>query len=315
MTRWLVVSLTLGVIGGTALAEDAARQPLRVLSYNVQFLPGPASFMNKRGAATPRAAEIAKRVADYDIIGFCEVFEDAPRKTLLDGLKATWGADTFAAVEGPPSAAKNRYNGGLAIATKLPLVASHKVVYSEISRIKDYGLAADEFASKGVLHARILASKDAKPGDFVDVFVTHMDARERKARRAQIIQFAGFVKEHADATRPTLLLGDFNVRGDEADRADQDSDYQHLFRALGSNGTPVIKDTWLTFGQGPSGTSDQEGPTGGRRIDYIFFASPNQDSFAPRVLKVLRFLDPKFGALSDHNAVEGEFFWSALVPR
>jgi len=44
----------------------------RVVSYNVQFLPGPARYANKRGMPIYRAEQIAAKMSAFDIVGLNE---------------------------------------------------------------------------------------------------------------------------------------------------------------------------------------------------------------------------------------------------
>lgn len=286
---------------------ESEPKTIKVLSYNVQFLPGPARLFNRRGDALARAPVIAERVKDYDLVGFNEVFDDAPRERLLSELQGIW-KDHFFMAFGPKPKVSSRYSGGLAIGSKRPIVESNSVIYDNISRIKDYGFSADEFASKGVLHARIAANG---PNETFDVFITHLDARDASMREKQYLEMAAFIKKHSAPSRPALIMGDMNTRGGESERNDKNSQYHKLlsaFRAARPN--EELIDVFLAVGQGPAGTSDQDRPDGGRRIDYILISNPAAGSrLVPRAARVERFLDKRFGALSDHNGVEAVLDW------
>lgn len=268
-------------------------------------------MFNKRGDPEFRAGEIARAVREFDLIGFNEVFDDVPRERLLSELRRHWGSD-YHAVHGPPSAGKNRYNGGLAIASKYPIVASHHEVYADISRIKDHGFGADEFASKGVLHARIRATGPKEKAAELDCFVTHLDANEHPIRQKEIAQMANFIRQHAGASNAVFILGDFNTRGDPRDVADPHSYYRQMMAKL-RGGLPGhrLADTWIAIGSGDGGTNRQGQKTGGNRIDYIFFANPadSPNALRPESIRVEPFLHPKTFALSDHSAVAASFAW------
>ena len=292
---------------------------LKAISYNVQFLPGVAAVANKRPNAPYRARVLGDRLAAWDIVGLNEAFDAAARDQILKGLKSAWKG-AFTVVTGPPPTDPTRFNGGLVIATRLPILEQHSVIYTKFSRPEDFGLRADGFASKGVLHARIQLSAHSSVTDFIDVFVTHMEARDDSIRPFQYEEMAGFIRLHAAEDHPTLIMGDFNTRGNPEYQADPESPYNLLMTTL-AEALPDkhLKDLWPTMhGDAIGGTSEQESSDIGRRIDYIMLAVPeNQPDFI-RVddVRVNPFLDEKVTALSDHSAVEADlsFFGRATDP-
>lgn len=305
------VALALMSAGGLS-AEDNNPDTLRVITYNVQFLPGVARSANKRKQPEYRAAELGRLLSKYDLVGLNEVFDDGPRQTILDGLKQAWG-DAFHVTSGP-TPDDGRYNGGLALASRYPFLETHSWIYTVSSSPKDYGFRADGFAAKGVLHARVWRGDDASRDKFVDVFVTHLEARVEEIRHQQFGEFASFVAKHSTATRPIIMLGDFNTRGNPEYRADPASPYHLLIRTIGE-ALPEheLLDLWPTLkADEDGGTSEQEGDDGGRRIDYVFVARPkgNSSALEPVDVRVNRFLDKQVGALSDHSAVEADLRWA-----
>lgn len=308
------------VIGGLIVASArpvVADEPndtqgfrrLRAISYNVQFLPGVAAVANKRAYAPYRARVLGDRLAAWDIVGLNEAFDTAAREKILKGLKSAWKG-AFTAVTGPPSADPARFNGGLVIATRLPILDQHSVIYTKFSRPEDFGLRADGFASKGVLHARVQLSADSSATDFIDVFVTHMEARDDSIRPFQYEELAQFIRLHAAAEHPTLIMGDFNTRGNPEYQADPESSYNQLMTTL-ADVLPDkhLMDLWPTLhGDAIGGTSEQESSDVGRRIDYIMLAVPETHRDIVRVddVRVNPFPDEKVTALSDHSAVEAD---------
>jgi len=291
---------------------DAASSNLRVVSYNVQFLPGPAAVANERKNAKYRARTIGQKMAAFDIVCLNEVFDDAPRNLLLDQLKKAWG-DDYQAITGPKPM-DNRVNGGLAIASRLPFVETHSVIYTKASSPKKYGFRADGFAAKGVLHARVRRSKEADDDDYLDVFVTHMEARVDEIRLEQYPELAAFVAQHSDPRHPVLILGDFNTRGDPSYRKDPDAPYHLLFTVLDKNlPTARLIDSWASrYPEKLGGTNEQESSDIGHRIDYVFLANPEEAASELKLIdvRVNGYLDPKVVALSDHSAVEAELHWT-----
>lgn len=285
---------------------------LRVISYNVQFLPGIASIVNKRKDPAYRAKTIGEELSAFDIVGLNEVFEHRPRKMILDTLAKGWDGKISSVVSPDPE--DKRFNGGLAIATHFPIVASHVLTYSKGSSVKDYGVQADGFAAKGALHAQILLPVgESSDGPSVDVFVTHLESKSDEIRRLQYTELAGFIREHMSPNRPTLILGDMNTRGNPSYQRDSASAYNLMMKNYGDAlGESKLVDLWPhLMGDALGGTNEQESTEIGNRIDYVMLSNPNRGGLqlVPKSIQVNGYLDERVGALSDHSAVEAEFAW------
>jgi endonuclease/exonuclease/phosphatase family metal-dependent hydrolase len=283
---------------------------LRVIAYNVQFLPGLAALANKRPEPEYRAETIGKLMTQYDIIGLNELFDDKPKELLLAEIEKAWGDRANIVVS--PKIQDNRFTGGLAIISRLPFLETNVHTYTQSSSPEKYGFSADGFATKGILHVRISVSSQAQSPEAIDVFVTHMEAREPAIRPSQYAELAEFIRQHGSPGRPAILMGDFNTRGGEAEMVDENSAYSLMLRKFrAAQPESQLLDLWPAIGQGPGGTSDQIREDGGRRIDYIFLLNPKREAptLQPRHVAVNRFLDPRVVALSDHSAVEAELIW------
>jgi endonuclease/exonuclease/phosphatase family metal-dependent hydrolase len=295
---------------GPASAADRSANVVKVISFNVQFLPGGASIINKRKDPEYRAKTLGQRLAAYDIIGLNEVFHDTHREILLGKLKENLGDDYNAVVSPKPT--DGRFNGGLAIVSRLPFIETHVLTYSVGSSPKEYGILADGFAAKGALHARIARSKSAAKGDFVDVFTTHLDSKDGKVRTIQYAELGRFIGRCSDAARPVLIMGDMNTGGSASEMQSPGSLYNIMLLEYqkGRPGAPVI-DLWPQLNSGPGGTGNPEKPGGGGRIDYIFLSNPVRGALKlkPLVCRVNGFADPKVVTLSDHAAVEADLAW------
>lgn len=294
------------VLSQLAQAQSLTRNGrLKIISYNVQFLPQIVSFANKRPLPEYRAATIGKALADYDVVGLNELFADKPRDLLVSELQKAWG-DSFHSFLSP-KVEEARYTGGLAIFSRLPFLESNVHTYLHFSKPEERGIKADGFVTKGVLHARIATTVDRDPNFAIDLFVTHLESQDPTARAEQYIEFADFVKQYSSLDRPVILMGDFNTRGDQEHLDRKDSAYHRLTGLIQEAlpETPLV-DLWTTLGKGPGGTSDQLVESGGSRIDYIF--TMNSKSSLTKLdateVKVNRFHDAKVIALSDHSAVE-----------
>lgn len=309
MHRLSCLAVILLALSAHAAAAEPDAAPLRVITYNVQFLPGPASIANKRKEPLYRAEQIGQKLAAFDIVALNEVFEDKPREKIFDGLRAAWG-EKFSAVISPKPDDK-RFMGGVAIATRLPMLATHTLIYSVGSSPQKYGLQADGFAAKGALHARIARGADRQT-DFVDVFATHLESKDDDIRLIQYRELGAFVAEHSDPHHPTLILGDMNTHGDPADQADRQSAY-HAMLGIYQAARPgaLLMDVWPTLQRGLGGTNEQESSDIGHRIDYVMLSNPgiSRANLRPTAVSVNGYLDPRVGALSDHSAVEAEFRW------
>jgi endonuclease/exonuclease/phosphatase family metal-dependent hydrolase len=289
----------------------AAGQPatLRVITFNVQFLPNVAAYFNKRNDASYRAQAIGKAVAGFDIIGLNELFDLRHREELLAELRNAWGDSHCHVVTAP----KDQYSlvgidSGLAIVTRFPIVESHSVPYGIGSSVAKYGMKADGLAAKGILHARV-----AMPNDrLMDVFVTHLESLDSDIKRQQYAILSKTIHRYADGKLPVLLLGDFNTSGDKPERENETSEYANLLKSL-NGGRPGASflDLWPHLHADGGGTSDPGNGNGGSRIDYIFVSEnpQNRARLTPIRVDVEPFLNKRTQTLSDHAAVKAELIY------
>jgi endonuclease/exonuclease/phosphatase family metal-dependent hydrolase len=287
--------------------------PLKVITFNVQFLPGIGAFFNKRPDAEYRARTLAHLLAkDYDIIGLNEVFDSSCQDLLLDGLRERLG-ENFHCVTSPKCERSSFGIGsGLVLVTRLPVLASHSLRYGNDSSVWKYGLWADGFAAKGALHARLSRGRDAAAHDTLDVFVTHLESQDPVVREAQYAKLAEFIRAFSAPNRPALILGDFNTDGRPNCLKDPASQYQRMYETL-KHARPSASfiDLWPSLSSEPGGTNDPDIPDGGERIDYIFLSNPAdaRPRLRPTAVRVNQFLDAKMKSLSDHCAVEVDLLW------
>ena len=221
-TRLLGLSL-IAIMVQFGLPAASAEEPLpegrlKVISYNVQFLPGPAAIANKRPLPSYRAESIGQKMTDYDIVGLNELFDDRPKELLLAEVQKAWGDKASILVS--PKVEANRFSGGLAILSHLPFLETNVHTYTQFSSPEKYGFTADGFATKGVLHARVALTSKRSAEQSVDVFVTHLEARERPFDPAST---SSSLSSSTSTVRlaAAILLGDFNTRGGSDEMADQ----------------------------------------------------------------------------------------------
>lgn len=305
-----IACLSAGMLRAEEPTTERSDDVLRVISYNVQFLPGVASLVNQRKDPVYRAGAIGAAMCDFDIIGLNEVFEEKTRDLILAPLKEAWGDDYHAVAI--PQAEKNRFNGGLVLVSRLPILEWNHTIYSKFSTPREYGFSADGFARKGVLHARVARSMDDKD-DFIDVFITHMESKSDEARQVQYAELAAFVREKSDPSRPTIIMGDMNTRGNPEYRSDSASKYARMLEQF-TQARPEadMVDVWPSLhGDALGGTNEQESSDQGNRIDYVFVSNPAEGSrrLIPLDVRVNPYLDERVVALSDHSAVEADLRW------
>ncbi|MCL4216940.1 MAG: endonuclease/exonuclease/phosphatase family protein [Candidatus Hydrogenedentes bacterium] len=305
--KTLCTALCVGLLGAFAAADDT----LKIVTYNVQFLPGLASMQNERREPAYRARRIVEELKDFDIVALQEVFHVEHKELILDGFREAWGGELN--VVQSPHPDDRMTSGGCLILTRLPIIQSNSCVYEHFSKPSEYGVRADGFAAKGAIHGRIARNAESLD-DYIDVFVTHLEARADHLRPEQYKELAAFIGGYSSADHPALLLGDLNTNGVPEYRESSDSQYGQLMAALDKTRPGGFEDLWVKLmGGAHGGTTDQESAETGKRIDYVLMgkAQGAVSALVPQSIRVEMFRDEKVHALSDHNAVVAEFIWGA----
>jgi endonuclease/exonuclease/phosphatase family metal-dependent hydrolase len=315
--------LILALLGGTGAARaDAphagtpASKTLRIAQYNVQFVT-PWRFgrisLKHWPNTDARARAIGETLACFDIVALNETINDARRGEIFSAMESAGAAcgrpsrlasgRYFEMLAGPEPEAPSFARIGdfltgdaalawlgdeVALATRLPIVASAQMAYSTAR-------GSDALAAKGVLHARLWRGGDAPPRDQLDLFVTHLQANHPDIRRAQIRELAAFIRERSDPALPAILLGDLNIDGSAAGRRDPRAEYHQMIRELAALG-------FRDVGQALGGTDSWRR----RRIDYMLLRS---GQLTVAKLRTEQFNDLLVRALSDHAALTGELLW------
>lgn len=302
------IFLPLGLQPHLSAADNTTT--FRVITYNVQFLPEPVSSKNKRPQPEYRAHRIAEEVSPFDLVALQETFHGRHRPMLSDQLRVAWNGVLRSLHSPTPEGFYT--SGGCLLMTRLPMRDKSSLVFTDYSQPRDYGLRADGFAAKGVIHARIAPNAE-EPGNTIDVYVTHLEARADHLRPKQYAQMAKFIHQTNDPTHPFLLLGDLNTKGQPKYQQDPNSQYTELFRQLrAAHPASRVTDVWpLLRGDALGGTTEQESDKIGKRIDYIIVGNPRppHPQLTPVAIEVKTFQDPRVVALSDHNAVAATFRW------
>jgi endonuclease/exonuclease/phosphatase family metal-dependent hydrolase len=283
---------------------------LRVITYNVQFLPDPVSWKNERPNPEYRARRIGDELRRFDVVGLQEVFHAQHREQVLDRTRTAWNGQLHQLVSPTPKGFHT--SGGCLLMTRRPILNSSSTVFVNYSKPSDYGQRADGHAAKGVLHARIARSPD-EPGNYIDVFVTHLEARADALRPLQYQEMADFIRKTIDTHHAFLVLGDMNTYGMIEFQKDPKSQYSHMMRELqGAQPQGEVMDLWpMLKGDALGGTTEQESSEIGKRVDYLLLGNPRQGGvrLKPKRIDVQLYQDEQVGALSDHNAVVAELDW------
>jgi len=294
----------------TPQSRLSAGESMAAISYNVQLFPPLIGFINKRGEPNYRLQQIVEAIAPFDVIALQELFHSDYREQLIKNLSQRWNAPAHSVYGKKPAGFFNNgflTSSGCVLVSRFPIAQQQQLVFEHRSRFIDYGFRADGLAAKGVLHARLIVDKSLK----LDVYVTHLEARDETIRLQQFQELADFIHNTADRNNPLLLLGDMNTRGNLRYQTESDSPYQLLLQSL-RRSAPGLIDIWPSLHPlKEGGTSEQSFIDGGRRIDYIMLANPpdSEAPLLPQTIRVEPFLDSRVEALSDHNAVIAEFSW------
>lgn len=301
--RWIWATmglLAVLAVGGSSASESPV--PLRIVTYNVQFLPSVAAVVDLRGDTSYRAKAIGKAMAEFDIVGLNEAFKPERREEILSEVRKAWGENFHAVM--PPKEQQSSFgiDSGLAILSRFPIMESHSEPFGNDSSIFDYGIYADGFAAKGMLHAR-LAIREGHP---LDVFVTHLEATDSEVRERQYELLADFIKRYSDDGVPRVLLGDLNTNGVEQQREQPGAAYSKLFAALDRvrPDAPFV-DLWLKLP--PKKTADyRRFEKSGERLDYVLVSQnpATVKALQPIDIEVDLMADKQTVTLSDHPAMK-----------
>lgn len=191
---------------------------IRFLTYNLAMLPSPLGT-----AKEERAEEFVKKIRKkpvYDIIGLQEIFAEEIRDYLTRHLQENY--PYIVGKSGSPNPLNQ--DSGLFFASKFPILRHTFQEFNDKSL-----LTPDKIADKGILATRFEfgPAADAADATILRVFLTHLQSRESefKTREKQLAQLRRFI---AQSTTPgkkrknpakcyTILLGDFNVIGDNGE--------------------------------------------------------------------------------------------------
>ena len=303
-----------------------APKPIRILSYNVNFLPSLAG----RGKADERRAEalaeaLAQQAEPFDVLCLQEVFTDAARRILGEALKHLFPHQ----VRRGCSPKTLRTSSGLFLASRLPFASEPQ--FEEFSEFA--WLSSDALSTKGVLGVQLdtRGTKHSSSNESSSAFVfnTHLQSsntwkRQRLGQLKQIRQFMNkLLTRSASEHSSAVLCGDLNVEAETntADGLKPTREYSEMIDALGAP-----KDTFREHAPNdegytwhgaenamiPSFPSSAGHPC---RLDYVLAFDNVPDESGGRLrdvvsheVRVEKFGDCRKTRLSDHFAVCASLF-------
>lgn len=188
---------------------------IRFLTYNLAMLPAPLGKAKEK-----RAEEFVNKIIKkpiYDFICLQEIFAEEIRDYLIHHLQ-----DRYPYIVGK-SGSPNPLNqdSGLFFASKLPILRHTFREFHDKSL-----LTPDLIADKGILATRFEFGSSTE-ATILRVFLTHLQSRESefKTREKQLAQLRRFIAQSSTPGKKrknpskiyTILLGDFNVIGDNGE--------------------------------------------------------------------------------------------------
>jgi sphingomyelin phosphodiesterase len=253
--------------------QDPGDGALNVLTYNIFMRPA-LTFHNGQSVRVPLIAnEILKD--HYDVIVFCEAFDDGIRTTLRNSLAAAYPY----AAKVPGSGDSTKQDGGVKILSRWPIENGN-------GEFRLFGLAClleDCLAEKGVVYVRI-----NKNGRKYHIFGAHLQAEvapsvppggssvvtPRVVRRAQLNAIRKFIDDmKIPGTEAVIVAGDLNV-----DRYGQTGEYDEMLQILNA-ASPANLGLPYSF----DGKLNNLGDHGGKQqlLDYVLYSKGHRQPMAP----------------------------------
>ncbi|EAY28090.1 T9SS type A sorting domain-containing protein [Microscilla marina] len=284
-------------------ADYANPHTLNVVSYNLYGLFA--------GSICNRHAFAAKRLQNFEVVGFQEAFDNECRQQLKNNLQASgWSTTKVTDASGFPE------DGGSFIASRYPIIAQDQVVFSSNNSCNF--TQANLFAAKGINYAKI-----NKHGVMYHVFNTHLYAGStntcQEVRRDQLTVMKAFVLRKTGGKGRIIMLGDFNIGEDK------------------QNDLRTFLQAFIPAREGPMPyTIGAENVYGGdkQKLDYALFwdytnaadaqlyepVTHFQRTFCPRATMVNNANQGEntewrdvFADLSDHYPVYGRFVYNEVA--
>lgn len=293
----LIAAVLLGSV------PSRAQDTLRLLSWNIQMLPFPASPHGKAKRARA-VAELLKN-GTYDVVVFQEAFKKRSRRILRRELKEVLPYQTDILNQKTISI---KTNGGVMIFSRHPIEAVHEIRFTKRTGF-------DKYARKGAM----LATVNWK-GKAIQVLGTHLQAFGTDD--VLLSQYHQVKKELLDQYMqpgvPQFLLGDFNTRkvppvpaGLSADTPMPQTRYGAMLQTLDAFDGELAGDQQYTMDR-PFNDLCIKRKEARLLLDYVLVRPNGAEVTVNREVKILRKQwHPDHRDLSDHFAVEAAVAWTA----
>jgi endonuclease/exonuclease/phosphatase family metal-dependent hydrolase len=244
---------------------------IRFLTYNLAMLPSPLGTAKEK-----RAEEFVKKIMKkpvYDIIGLQEIFAEEIRDYLTRYLKEHY--PYIVGKSGSPNPLNQ--DSGLFFASKFPIMRHTFQEFHDKSFF-----TPDKIADKGILAVRFEfgSAADAADATILRVFLTHLQSRnsEFKTREKQLTQLRRFITQSSTPGKNrknpakiyTILLGDFNVTGDNGEEYRKMLDLLDYPRDLFREKNPKRKGFSWNSQENLFLKSVYEDDNDMQRLDYVF---------------------------------------------
>ncbi len=251
LVTFLLTCITEGFAGNDAPVENAHKS-LRILSYNIKFLP--RIIRRSHHYPLKRAPIIPQYVIEEnpDVVVFQEAFDGAADRILKRKLKAQ-----YPYIIGPLNKkAGFKINGGVLICSKYPLKQLGTVQYSQC---EDF----DCWARKGVLLVEVTDGTHT-----FQIAGTHMNGGGSVAlKTSQYREMGNLVKKFARPGIPQFCVGDYNTSNLEPQY------YNALIANLDAEDGPISGDLCVTNDHLNNDMEEDFNPKDRNIIDYILYRS------------------------------------------
>lgn len=240
-----------GIFSLHAIARRHANHPawtFKFLLYNTWLLrSGPFNAWVSYPEWEQRRSEIGQMIAKdgYHIVGLCEVFKEDDRQAIQDEVGKL---HYYEWARGPEH--------DIQASSGLMTLAIDKagILSFQGKAFDEQGGGVDSLAEKGVLYTELeLRPPGSNLRPHLDLFITHLHAKEIDTRREQIKEVESFVMACHKPQNPIIVAGDFNAdcRNNPIDPL-FGGEYTFLLSRMSNLN---LYDVWLSHGGLAGGTS------------------------------------------------------------
>lgn len=264
---------------------------LKILSWNVFMLPKPVKY-SLQLTRTKHIIEELKKLP-HEIVVLQEAFDQNFQSKLRTGLRKIFPHRYYL---------PKKYllypvlGSGVLILSRIPFKILETAYYDSCG-------SADCLASKGVALLEFVFGAQT-----FQLAATHMQSGSEyvRSRRYQFLEIKRLLSHHRKPGVAQLLIGDLNVE-------ESSDEFTSVLNGLEMMNLPLVGDLEHTFGEKNECYKTEWGKL--EWIDHMLF-SPNGSGLLADAMNVRPFTFQRRGktcALSDHLAIEGDFYFPTLA--